>query len=417
MSPVPRFSVIVPAYKVQAYLHDCLDSVLTQSFRDLELIAVDDCSPDACGAIADEFAARDPRVRPVHLPENSGPAVRPATPAWRSRAATTCSSWTATTPSPRAPCRRSPTGSRRPATPTSWSTTTRAPSGRARPSATPVALQLTEQGPAPFRLDDRPGLLKVLMVVWNKAYRREFLEREGFTFPPGYYEDTPWTYPVLMAAESIATLDRVCVHYRQRPPGQHHPHDQPPPLRRLRPVRPAVRVCRRPPRTGPLAPGAVPPHGRPPRGRVHPARAGCRAAPAPSSSARPAPTTRRYRGPPGARPPRPRTGCGTRSSGWAATARTALLSAGARVLRRTGRLVSLLAQAMPARSAPPPLPRPAPPPPARATGRCSPRTGAAATPATRPRWRTRSAPSRPVSAPRGSLAPSTTTRCRRRPAG
>lgn len=42
------------------------------------------------------------------------------------------------------------------------------------------------------------------MVVWNKAYRREFVEAEGFTFPPGYYEDTPWTYPVLMAAGSIA---------------------------------------------------------------------------------------------------------------------------------------------------------------------------------------------------------------------
>ncbi|GGN53004.1 glycosyl transferase [Streptomyces albiflavescens] len=78
------------------------------------------------------------------------------------------------------------------------------------------AAQLTQEGPAPFRLDDRPGLMRVLMVVWNKAYRREFVEREGFAFPPGYYEDTPWTYPVLMSAETIATLDRVCVHYRQR---------------------------------------------------------------------------------------------------------------------------------------------------------------------------------------------------------
>ncbi len=43
---------------------------------------------------------------------------------------------------------------------------------------------LTEEGPAPFRLDDRPGLLSLLMVVWNKAYRREFVERAGFVFPP-----------------------------------------------------------------------------------------------------------------------------------------------------------------------------------------------------------------------------------------
>lgn len=69
---MPRFSVIVPAYKVQAYLPACLESVLSQSYEDLELIVVDDRSPDACGEIADEFAARDPRVRTVHLARNKG---------------------------------------------------------------------------------------------------------------------------------------------------------------------------------------------------------------------------------------------------------------------------------------------------------------------------------------------------------
>ncbi|MCZ9342120.1 CDP-glycerol:glycerophosphate glycerophosphotransferase, partial [Streptomyces sp. TRM76130] len=79
-----------------------------------------------------------------------------------------------------------------------------------------AAARLTEDGPAPFRLADRPGLLHLLMVAWNKTCRREFVERAGLSFPPGLYEDTPWTYPVLMRAESIATLDLVCVHYRQR---------------------------------------------------------------------------------------------------------------------------------------------------------------------------------------------------------
>ncbi|MBO7941454.1 glycosyltransferase family 2 protein, partial [Streptomyces sp. S9] len=69
---MPRFSVIVPVYKVQAYLHECLASVLAQSYDDLELIAVDDCSPDGCGEIIDEFAALDPRVTAVRLPENVG---------------------------------------------------------------------------------------------------------------------------------------------------------------------------------------------------------------------------------------------------------------------------------------------------------------------------------------------------------
>ncbi|WP_436984834.1 bifunctional glycosyltransferase/CDP-glycerol:glycerophosphate glycerophosphotransferase [Streptomyces sp. enrichment culture] len=212
---MPRFSVIVPAYQVQAYLHECLESVLSQSCPDLELIVVDDCSPDACGAIIDEFAARDARVLPVHLPENVG--LGRARNAGVARASGDYllfldSDDTLTPDALRAVADRlKETGdpdvlvfdyAR-----TYWT-------GEAVRNQ--AALQLTEQGPAPFRLEDRPGLLRLLMVAWNKAYRREFVEKEGFVFPPGLYEDTPWTYPVLMTAESIATLDRVCVHYRQR---------------------------------------------------------------------------------------------------------------------------------------------------------------------------------------------------------
>ncbi|MGX5210205.1 bifunctional glycosyltransferase/CDP-glycerol:glycerophosphate glycerophosphotransferase [Streptomyces violaceus] len=212
---MPRFSVIVPAYQVQAYLHECLESVLSQSCPDLELIVVDDCSPDACGAIIDEFAARDARVQPVHLPENVG--LGPARNAGVAHASGDYllfldSDDTLTPDALRSIADRlKETGepdvlvfdyAR-----TYWT-------GEAVRNQ--EALQLTEEGPAPFRLEDRPGLLKLLMVAWNKAYRREFVEEKGFVFPPGYYEDAPWTYPVLMTAESIATLDRVCVHYRQR---------------------------------------------------------------------------------------------------------------------------------------------------------------------------------------------------------
>ncbi|RBL82535.1 CDP-glycerol:glycerophosphate glycerophosphotransferase, partial [Streptomyces cavourensis] len=69
---MPRFSIVVPIFKVQGYLRECLDSVLDQSFRDIEVIAVNDCSPDSSGAIVDEYAARDERVKAVHLPENGG---------------------------------------------------------------------------------------------------------------------------------------------------------------------------------------------------------------------------------------------------------------------------------------------------------------------------------------------------------
>ena len=71
---MPEISVIVPVYRAEAYLHACIDSILSQTFSDFELILVDDGSPDGCGAICDDYAARDSRVRVIHQ-ENQGQAA------------------------------------------------------------------------------------------------------------------------------------------------------------------------------------------------------------------------------------------------------------------------------------------------------------------------------------------------------
>ena len=68
---MPIVSVIVPVYKVEPYLRTCVDSILAQTFTDFELILVDDGSPDNCGAICDEYAFLDSRVRVIHQ-ENQG---------------------------------------------------------------------------------------------------------------------------------------------------------------------------------------------------------------------------------------------------------------------------------------------------------------------------------------------------------
>ncbi|MGE9882936.1 glycosyltransferase family 2 protein [Blautia obeum] len=66
-----EISVIVPVYKVEKYLLQCVDSILAQTFSDLELILVDDGSPDACPAICDRYAERDGRISVIHQ-KNSG---------------------------------------------------------------------------------------------------------------------------------------------------------------------------------------------------------------------------------------------------------------------------------------------------------------------------------------------------------
>lgn len=65
---VPRVSVIVPIYNVENYLRRCVDSIIMQTFEDLEIILVDDGSPDGCPAICDEYARQDSRVRVLHKP-------------------------------------------------------------------------------------------------------------------------------------------------------------------------------------------------------------------------------------------------------------------------------------------------------------------------------------------------------------
>lgn len=67
----PLISIIVPIYKVEPYLRQCLDSIVNQTYTNLEIILVDDGSPDGCPAICDEYAAKDNRIVVIHK-ENGG---------------------------------------------------------------------------------------------------------------------------------------------------------------------------------------------------------------------------------------------------------------------------------------------------------------------------------------------------------
>ena len=65
------FSVVVTVYNVEPYLKTCVDSILAQTYRDFELILVDDGSPDGAAALCDAYAAQDSRIRVIHQP-NAG---------------------------------------------------------------------------------------------------------------------------------------------------------------------------------------------------------------------------------------------------------------------------------------------------------------------------------------------------------
>ena len=64
-------SVVVPIYNVENYIKKCVDSILSQTYKNLEIILVDDGSPDNCPQICDEYAQKDNRIKVIHK-ENGG---------------------------------------------------------------------------------------------------------------------------------------------------------------------------------------------------------------------------------------------------------------------------------------------------------------------------------------------------------
>lgn len=78
MDGQPLVTVIIPVYNTERYLQCCVDSVLIQTYSNLEIILVDDGSTDGCPQICDEYAARDPRVQTVHQPNGGAGSARNA---------------------------------------------------------------------------------------------------------------------------------------------------------------------------------------------------------------------------------------------------------------------------------------------------------------------------------------------------
>ncbi len=69
---MPKVSIIVPVYKAEAYLPRCIDSILSQSYSDFELLLIDDRGPDKSGEICDKYAKKDKRIKVIHKERNEG---------------------------------------------------------------------------------------------------------------------------------------------------------------------------------------------------------------------------------------------------------------------------------------------------------------------------------------------------------
>lgn len=208
---MPKVSVIVPVYNVEAYLEKCVRSVLAQTLPDFELLLVDDGATDGSGALCDRLAQEDPRIRVIHQ-ENQGLGG-----ARNTGMAAASGDWLLLVDSddwiePGILEKALAAGERQQADLVVFGFQTVDEQGT-------VLRSFTEDLPKgqPLSPRERKDLLLITPSAWNKLYRRELFTRTGLTYPSRvWYEDLRTTQKLLTAARSVVFLDDVGYNYLQR---------------------------------------------------------------------------------------------------------------------------------------------------------------------------------------------------------
>lgn len=211
-----RISLVVPVYGVAEFLPCCLDSILASADPDLDVIAVDDASPDGAAQILARRAAADPRLRVISLDRNRGQGHARNLGL---EAAAGDYVWFVDGDDALADGALAAVGGvlatvKPDVLLVDWETW-HSQTGRTEPNPGRALLRAV-----PTRgctLAEQPGLINLTMTAWSKLYRRDFLRGLGVSFAAGIHEDIPVTCAALLSADLIATADQVCYRYRRRP--------------------------------------------------------------------------------------------------------------------------------------------------------------------------------------------------------
>ena len=215
---MPLISVVIPVHGVEDYLDRCLDSVLSDPAAPIEVIAVDDASPDRCGAIL--AARRDPRLRVLTTEVAGGPG--PARDLGLEKAAGEYVWFVDGDDEVAEGALAAVAGALARLRPDVLAIDYENlyPDGTTSPSDGAPYLREGEPGP----LAAQPGLIHLPMTAWSKVYRRDFLTTLGQSFGsngPAPHEDVPVTSLALLTAGRIGVLDRVCYRYRRSRQGSY----------------------------------------------------------------------------------------------------------------------------------------------------------------------------------------------------
>ncbi len=208
-----KFSVIIPVYNAEAFLRGSVDSVLADKERDFELILVNDGSADGSGALCDELAEADPRVRALHQ-ENRGPggARNTGLEAARGEYLLFVDSDDALLPGALDRLRKGVAEY----SPDILTFDYLADDGEGH--LTPTRANSAPEN-RPFRLGEHPAFLNSMPATWARLWRRSLYIDNGIRYPQRafYGEDLQTSCKLFAAAESIVYLPEPLYRYLDRP--------------------------------------------------------------------------------------------------------------------------------------------------------------------------------------------------------
>lgn len=215
---MPQVSVVVPIYKVEKYLRQCVDSILGQTLTDIEVILVDDGSPDSCPAIVDEYAAADSRVIAIHQP-NGGYGKAVNTGIARASAPyigiIESDDWIEPTMYEKLYNRAQETGAQAVKCGHYSYNSTLAPEHQ----NTPWVFERINIYNAPdnaFIPTEWPDIFLFHTGPWSWLYKKELIQKIPFIESDGAaYQDIPFMYEMLAALPTIAVVKELLVHYRE----------------------------------------------------------------------------------------------------------------------------------------------------------------------------------------------------------
>lgn len=218
----PKVSIVVPIYNVEKYLNECIDSILSQTLKEIEIILVDDGSPDNCGKIIDEYAKKDKRIIAVHQ-KNSGysKAVNHGIELAKGEYLGIIESDDWIEPDMYEKLYENAKKNHTDLTKGGfyyYNSTLLDESDQNTPFKNPSGVNLNKAPNGAFHITDWPKLLAFHASIWSSIYKTTFIKKIKIPETAGAsYQDFPFMVEAMCKAKRISVVKKCFVHWRNDP--------------------------------------------------------------------------------------------------------------------------------------------------------------------------------------------------------